>query len=215
MILKHQGKLLLGTQRQRRQKIQTGFEPLYTTGSQEMPGSSPWRQLQARNRSSNAPAALQVQLGMDGVLGSANPRALIHFRALAKTLKQSTHQAGARPSCACVRAPDPKSCCYLPSHRHTLLWSQYIPRVWSAMSPNPLQSSSWQLSNLHFTPSATQTRKRPEFHSHPEELWTTPPASAQAAAEPQLCRDSCSSHHALPQLSTASSLSSCSDSPSS
>lgn len=97
MILKHQGQLLLGIQKQRGQKLHTGLEPVNTTGSQahaqEMPGSSPWWHLHARNRyTTTAPAALQVQLGMDGLWGSANPRSLIHFGALTKTLKQSIHQ---------------------------------------------------------------------------------------------------------------------------
>lgn len=97
MILKRQGQLLLGIQKQRGQKLHTGFEPVTPTGSQahaqEMPGSSPGRHLHARHRhTTTVPAALQVQLRMDGVLASANPRSLIHFRALTKTLQQCIHQ---------------------------------------------------------------------------------------------------------------------------
>lgn len=85
------------------------------------------------------------------------------------------------------------------THGHTfaLIPKTFLECVWPAwtahcssgcpkitafgMSPYPLQSCNWQLSNPDFTPSVTQTRKRHEFHSHPEHLWTTLSASTTSS----------------------------------
>lgn len=145
---------------------------------------------------------------------------------------ETEHPSG--PSCGCLRAPDPKSCCHLPSRHRTpctelcsdpqdipgvcvtgtdsTLYSSGCPIPALGVSPCPLQSCNWQLSNLHSTPSVTRVRKRPEFHSHPEQLWTTPPASPVSSCSLICPEIPCSSHHPRPSLSTTSSLS-CSDSP--